>query len=168
MNNNSKQEVDIYSGGPVTIEYITAIMKAIVDGKRIQYKSNDALPINWNNLNLSTDKSKAILLNWAVYSYRVDPTDRPKKKVPLDISDLGPVTWFRGPLIAYEQMVIGIRGGYLVFPPDSIYDDGTKDQLKSAPWLSCMSMFNQYGNYGTHEYSTDRKTWKPTHKEVDA
>lgn len=156
--NPMKPSVDIYSGGPATNEYILAIQQAIIAGRKIQYKLKVSICASWAPL-ITPDNS--IVLNWVQYDFRVDPTDRPKKIVPLDISDFGPVTWLRGPLIQYEQMIIGIRGAWLILPERSVNNADNS-------WLTPMSMFNQTRNIGTHEYSTDRKTWHPTHKEVDA
>ncbi len=139
--------VDIYSGEPVNPPYMVAIMQAYMAGKRIEYANSGSK--NWKRLISGADCP----WDWARYTFRVDPMDKPKKLVPLDISDLGPTTWVRGQGIYGEQLVVGIKSNYLFFI-------NTNNKYLLTDFFA--------NGRGTHEYSSDRKTWHPTHKEVAA
>ena len=118
MSSTQSSDIDIYSGGPATPAYMAAVCQAAVAGKRIQYAARVAGirgATFWQDLR---DSNLTPSWNWSSYDFRVDPTDKPKKCVPLDISDLGPVTWLRGPDIVGEAMVIDIHVSFVTVSPD--------------------------------------------------
>jgi hypothetical protein len=145
-----------------------AVMHAYAVGKRIQFRRAYSISVP-RSPDVGWSRCDTPKWNFAEVEYRVDPADVPKKLVPLDVEDFGAVTWLRGPLIVNEQMVIGIRGGWLCFAEDNtVLLETLHGNKPNGNWITCMGMFDQSKRVGTHEYSTDRKTWKPTHKEVPA
>ncbi len=160
---SAQQKVDLYSGGPATLEYVIAIITAYAAGKKIQYRPINKREYGWANLSENIDLNN-IRLNLSHYDFRIDPTDRPKKKVPLEVSDLGPTTWLRGPNIhkcrlnQSEALIIAIDNDSVYIMPNGI--------LGFRSFLKLDDLFDDKKQIGTHEYSYDRKVWLPTHKEV--
>lgn len=149
--------VDVYSGGPTTLAYITAVQAAALAWKRIQWAHKLRAPDGWSRLSID-DIGIIDGWNWTNCTFRVDPSDRPKKIVPLDVSDFGATTWVRGLGIYGEQMVVSVHpNGCICLAGGQINGDGMNLYLKTI-------CDDEQG--GTHEYSTDRKVWRPTHKEI--
>lgn len=121
-----------------TPQEMIEVLQAFIDGKVIQSKLCKELSksVDW------ADTSNPVW-RWDVYNYRIKPEP---KLVPLTINDIPPICWIRvkGDCNRFEHLVTSCCITYISF-------NGGK-----TTWRE---LFER-----SFEYSSDRKTWLPCHK----
>lgn len=137
-----KNQIDIYSDNPPdTLEYKVAVMTAALDPKAlVMYRH-----VNGATWWLATPSD--VKWNWRIYQYRISPSCKPKKTVPLEASDLPAVCWVKFNKTADAMLVDSVSAKYFGVVAKYCFNF-------TQAMLSGM------------EYSPDRVNWKPMSKEI--
>jgi hypothetical protein len=142
---NMSTKPDIYSDNPVvTLEYMAAVIAAVIAGNKPQYAWRNRAYFTW----MDVEDVKKMAWDWSTWAYRISPDSRPKKTVPMERDDYPPFFWIRE---------IGSESDFTCY-------------LVTTMKAKSISLYGANVAYGfiasNYQYSTDRKTWKPCTKGV--